>query len=372
MNLVDILVFSTLISAVDPVAVLSVFEEIHVNKLLYICVFGESLLNDAVTIVLYHAFHHMTKIGQMHLIYQDFTNTMYNFLLVAGGGVLIGLVFVCLTALVTKHGSVAPILQPLICLVMPYVAYLLSELVHASGILAIVTCGLMMKPYICGSLTEEALITVKYFLKTLSSSSEAIIFVFLGFSIFSKNHRWDVVFTGVVVFACLICRFVAVFSLTAIANLMRSRKIGIRDQIIMAFGGLRGAICFGLALTLDGEAIVSKPILISTTLVVIAVTVFIQGTTIKPLVLYLDVTTDEEEEKTIIRRSVEDLMSAVEAIVGNKGPYYWRRQASKLNDRYVQPTLTRKTTSRGVQLLRKYTVMSTEEQKEALLKTFGV
>ncbi|KAI4469856.1 sodium/hydrogen exchanger [Holotrichia oblita] len=93
MPLLDMFLFSSLISAVDPVAVLAVFEEIQVDEILYIVVFGESLLNDAVTVVLYHMFESYTEMGLENIIYTDVLAGFANFFVVALGGTVIGVIF---------------------------------------------------------------------------------------------------------------------------------------------------------------------------------------------------------------------------------------------------------------------------------------
>ena len=92
--------FSSLISAVDPVAVLAIFDEIGVNKDLYFLVFGESLFNDGVTVVLYNTF--VTLSGQDHIEGMDIFMAFLSFFFVVFGGLLIGIVCGALSAYFTK------------------------------------------------------------------------------------------------------------------------------------------------------------------------------------------------------------------------------------------------------------------------------
>uniref|UniRef100_A0A8C5MTP9 Sodium/hydrogen exchanger n=1 Tax=Leptobrachium leishanense TaxID=445787 RepID=A0A8C5MTP9_9ANUR len=126
--------FGSLIAAVDPVAVLSIFEEIHVNEKLYILVFGESLLNDAVTVVLYKLFEAFDKMSEIQLV--DILAGTGSFFIVGIGGVMVGLAFGFLAALTTRFTENIRVIEPLFVFLYSYLTYLTAEMFHLSGIVA--------------------------------------------------------------------------------------------------------------------------------------------------------------------------------------------------------------------------------------------
>lgn len=99
LSFAECLTFGSLISATDPVSTLAVFQELHVDPLLFYLVFGESVLNDAVSIVLFRTFSKF--VGFRHTIASVFL-AIFDFVLIFVGSTIIGVFFGCLSALILK------------------------------------------------------------------------------------------------------------------------------------------------------------------------------------------------------------------------------------------------------------------------------
>ena len=269
-------VFAALISAVDPVAVLATFVEIHVNDMLYIVVFGESLLNDAVSVVLYRLFDAFSEMGAENIQSADVALGVCSFLIVAIGGVLIGIIFGVIACFTTKFTEHTPVLEPLIILTYSYLSYLTAEMFSTSGILAITFCGMFMKQYVEFNISKKSNATIEYVLKMLASIMETIIFMFMGLSTVSDHHSWNTGFVLLTLVCCSVYRILGVLIFANLANRWRLLELKLTDMLIMSYGGIRGAVAFALALILDESKVPRKKEFVTATIAVVFFTVFIQ------------------------------------------------------------------------------------------------
>ncbi|XP_068603723.1 sodium/hydrogen exchanger 3-like, partial [Brachionichthys hirsutus] len=185
-GLLQYLLFGSLIAAVDPVAVIAVFEQVHVNEVLFIMVFGESLLNDGVTVVLFNVFDAFVSLGGSKINAVEIIKGIISFFVVAFGGSLLGFVFGLLISLLTRCTKNIQIIEPGFVFVLGYLAYLTAEMLSLSAILSILFCGMCCQKYINANMDERSVTTVRYVMKVLANGSETIVFVFLGISAIDK------------------------------------------------------------------------------------------------------------------------------------------------------------------------------------------
>ncbi|XP_013884853.1 sodium/hydrogen exchanger 2 [Austrofundulus limnaeus] len=363
-SLLHCLLFGSMIAAVDPVAVLSVFQEMQVNEQLHILVFGESLLNDAVTVVLYKLFESFLRLPSVTGL--DVLLGGCRVMVVGLGGLFVGLFFGLLAALTSRFTSRAQVIAPLFVFLYSYLSYLTSEMLHLSGITAIVTCAVTMKQYVEANVSERSNTSIQYFLKMWSSVSETLIFIFLGVSTIQDIHMWSWPFVCSTLLLCLVWRATGVLLLTAVVNKFRRNTVTFRDQFIIAYGGLRGAICFSLVFLIDDFP--KKRLFITTTIVVILFTVFVQGMTIKPLVELLDVKRKKRALPTISEeihsRLIDHLLAGIEDVVGYWGQYYWKDKFEQLNKKYLRRFLIGEEHQARSSILRVYQELERREQRE--------
>ncbi|ESR63195.1 hypothetical protein CICLE_v10018215mg [Citrus x clementina] len=242
---VECLMFGALISATDPVTVLSIFQELGTDMNLYALVFGESVLNDAIIMTMSLVRSHASSGQNFFMVIVRFLETFVGSMSAVLGVLLYIHCVFCLFILFW------PFFMLWLVIVVYDKQYMLAEGLGLSGIVSILFTGIVMKRYTFSNLSENSQRFVSAFFHLISSLAETFVFIYMGFDIAMEKHSWS--HLGFIFFSILcinLCRAANVFSCAYLVNLARPahRQIPLKHQQALWYSGLRGAMAFALAL----------------------------------------------------------------------------------------------------------------------------
>lgn len=269
------LVFGSLISPTDPIAVLSIFKTIDVPKSLETKIAGESLFNDGIAVVIFLILAGLAG-GQETV---TATTVIKLFAKEAIGGAVIGLILGYIAYLMLKSIDNYQT-EILITLALVSGGYALAIALHTSGPIAIVIAGLMIgNQGRSFAMSEQTSLNLDMFWELIDEILNAILFVLIGLQILTVGFNMNYALAGVIAIPIiLICRYITVG--IPIFLLKRHRDFSPGVVKIMTWGGLRGGISVALALSLPNQS----GILLMTYIIVLF-SIIVQGLTIKKLII---------------------------------------------------------------------------------------
>ncbi|XP_017154017.1 sodium/hydrogen exchanger 7 isoform X4 [Drosophila miranda] len=295
----DTLYFGALISPTDPLTILAIFNDLRVDVNLYALVLGESVLNDAVAIVLSGAIQnygeHYSNTGEFETT--AFLRAMSDFFSIFFLSLLIGAAMGCFTALLTKFTRVRdfPLLESALFVLMSYSTFLLAEATELTGVVAVLFCGICQAHYTYNNLSEDSRQRTKQIFELLNFLAENFIFSYIGVSMFTfPKHHFDAGFIITAFICAALGRAVNVYPLSWLLNIRRKPKISSNFQHLLFFAGLRGAMSFALAIR-NTVSDARQTMLTATSLIVIF-TVIIQGGAANFLLNWLKIPVGVDDE----------------------------------------------------------------------------
>ncbi|KAF8568948.1 hypothetical protein P879_05459 [Paragonimus westermani] len=363
-DLNSMLLFSSLIVAVDPVAVLAIFQDIGVDLGLYYIVFGESLLNDAITVVLYDIMS--AFVGKDTITGHQIGVGIASFFTVSFGGLLIGVIIGIVSCLITRIKSH---LNSFTLILLAYFSYIMADMVGWSGIISMIGCGLVQAAYAFHNLGFKSVSLVRKLTKLVAEVSESVIFLFLGIEVVTGDLAWHTGFILWSITLCLISRSIIVFALTAVINRVNvdGTKISWANQVILVYGGLRGAVAFALAIlivsnNLGPHGVYNRRVMITATLYIILFTVGLMGVTMKPLVKVLKIRMQAKHELSLFNvlmgSVLDETLAASEAISNLKGRNVVREFFMRLDEKYIRRILQREPEAYDQKIMHMYSKIS--------------
>jgi CPA1 family monovalent cation:H+ antiporter len=289
LSLGQALLFGSLISATDPVAVIALFKELGVPKQLAILVEGESLFNDATAIVTFNIILGVIAAGAVgsNAIQQGTVAFVVSFI----GGILVGAIFGYLMRFTMNLAKNNPLILATITTITAYGAFLIAEeIFNVSPVMSVVSAGLVIGWYKSNGLEKETRDYISEFWEYTAFLANSLVFLLVGitassFRFFAQLNQTEYLLStlGITILTVLIARAIVIFSLIPLVNFFSKTKLPVSYQLVSYWGGLRGAVCLALALSIDAE-FPNRDLIIILTLGVALFTLLIPGTTIGKLI----------------------------------------------------------------------------------------
>ncbi|GLT59687.1 hypothetical protein SLA2020_324930 [Shorea laevis] len=298
----DFLAIGAIFAATDSVCTLQVLNQDE-TPLLYSLVFGEGVVNDATSVVLFNAIQSFDLTHINHRIALQFIgNFFYLFFTSTMLGVAAGLLsaYIIKTLYFGRHSTDREVA---LMILMAYLSYIMAELFYLSGILTVFFCGIVMSHYTWHNVTESSRVTTKHAFATLSFVAETFIFLYVGMDALdiekwrfvSDSPGTSVAVSGVLLALVMAGRAAFVFPLSLLSNLAKKSandRISFRQQITIWWAGLmRGAVSMALAynqFTRSGHTqLRANAIMITSTITVVLFSTVVFGLMTQPLIRFL-------------------------------------------------------------------------------------
>ncbi|KAI3829605.1 hypothetical protein L1987_03731 [Smallanthus sonchifolius] len=300
LNMKDYLALGAIFSATDSVCTLQVLNQDE-TPLLYSLVFGEGVVNDATSVVLFNAITNF-DLSDMntYTAFKFAGNFLSLFVLSTLLGVLVGLL--CSFIIRTLYfGRDSTDREVSLMILMAYLSYVLAEVFGLSGILTVFFCGIVMSHYAWHNVTINSQVTTKHAFATMSFIAEIFIFMYVGMDALDVE-KWKFVndsprksfgASAVLLGLIMVGRACFVFPISIISNLTTKpmeNKIEFKQQITVWWAGLmRGAVSVALAykkFTGSDEQHMepANALLITSTIIIVLFSTVVFGLLTKPII----------------------------------------------------------------------------------------
>lgn len=303
-DLVLALLFGVLISATDPVAVISLFKELGASERLTILVEGESLLNDATAIVIFKIILLFALSGAA-FTWSDAGVAILDFLRVFIGGILVGALvgFILSEFLHRLFSSLSAFM--IMTIVVAYTCFIVAEhLLHVSGVMAVVASAITMGMLWVPRIPQAAIYTVKETWEVIALISNSLLFLLVGLSVEvgSLIARVDAIVIAILL--VLLSRAATIYTLVpATLKWFSLPRVSLGERHIMWWGGLKGGLAIAIVLSVP-EDLAARDLLLDLTLGVVMFSLLVNAPTIKPLMQKLKVDKLTDGELVELKRGI--------------------------------------------------------------------